>query len=333
MQTKTHADPHVFVDLREEWHALAAKDPSATVFHLPEYLGIWWQEFGSAKHCELRALELRDEDGSLCGIAALALYEDGVVRFVGDPDVTDYLGPISCPDDRQAVASEVFAEARGLAGNAVIELHCLASDSGWPEAFVQAAKDAGAAMTMSEQDACPRVSLEGGWDGYLARLSGKLRHEIRRKDRRLREAGDVLARVATADTIDADLETFLEFARQRGDEKTEFFQHEARASFFSALGAAFLNHGLLRVVVLELGGAPVAVDVGFARAGTWALYNMSYDPSRSELAPGMVLVGETIRLAAEEGRHMFDFLRGREPYKYRFGASDLPVLQIVAGGA
>ncbi len=328
MQSKIHADPHVFVDLRDEWHALAQKDPAATVFHLPEYLGIWWEEFGRDKHCELRAMELRKEDGSLCGVAALAEYADGVVRFIGDPDVTDYLGPISCPEDRQAVASAVFAEALRLAGNSPIELHCLASDSGWPDAYEQAAKDAGVLVTISEQDACPRVSLEGGGEGYLGRLTGKLRHEIRRKERRLREAGELATRVAMPDTIDADLELFLGFTRDRGDEKSEFFEHEARASFFSALGAAFLNHGLMRVVVLELDGTPVAVEVGFAFGDSWALYNMSFDSSRPELAPGMVLVGETIRLAAQEGCHTFDFLRGREPYKYRFGAADVPLLQV-----
>ncbi len=139
----------------------------------------------------------------------------------------------------------------------------------------------------------------------------------------------MVVRVATPETIDADLETFFAFTRAGEDEKGEFFSHTARASFFSALGAAFANHGLLRVVVLSLDGEPLAVDFGFSRHGTWSLYNMSFARDRSELSPGMVLVGETIRLAAEEGCTTFDFLRGREPYKYRFGATDLPVMQVL----
>jgi CelD/BcsL family acetyltransferase involved in cellulose biosynthesis len=37
-----------------------------------------------------------------------------------------------------------------------------------------------------------------------------------------------------------------------------------------------------------------------------------------------VLVGCAIEAAAEEGAREFDFLRGREAYKYRWGARDRP---------
>jgi CelD/BcsL family acetyltransferase involved in cellulose biosynthesis len=331
MRVDVHRNPDAFVELADEWHTLAHSDPAATIFHLPQYLGIWWFEFGS-KCEELAIITLRDaeNDDALRGVAALAVYADGVVRFVGDPDVTDYLGPLSRPEDRAVVAEEIVARARALAPRARIEFHALPAGSGWPEVLEQALKDAGYAVDVSEQDACPRISTEGGYDAYLMSLTGKLRHEIRRKERRMREAGEMTVRVATRETIDADLETFFALTQEADDEKQEFFSHSARASFFSALGAAFANHGLVRVVVLELDGKALAVDVGFSRHGTWSPYNMSFDRSRGELAPGMVLVGETIRLAAEEGCVVFDFLRGREPYKYRFGATDLPVLQLTA---
>lgn len=317
-----------FAALADEWHTLAHADPAATIFQLPQYLGIWWLEFGG-KCEELAILSLRDDAGALAGVAALAVYPDRVVRFVGDPDVTDYLGPLSRIEDRQPVADAVVEHARGLAAGARLEFHSLASTSGWPEALAHAAKDAGMSVQLEEQDACPRVSLEGGYEAYLASLTGKLRHEIRRKERRMREAGTMVTRLAAPETIDADLETFFRFTQQAEEQKQEFFSHAARASFFSALGAAFANHGLVRVAVLELDGEPLAVDVGFSRHGTWSLYNMSFDRARGDLAPGMVLVGETIRLAAEEGCVIFDFLRGREPYKYRFGATDEPVMQLI----
>jgi len=332
MRTEIARDARAFVDLAGEWQDLAAQDPSATVFHLPQYLGIWYGEFGD-KCRELAVITLRDDDGTLAGLVGLAVYPDGVVRFVGDPDVTDYLGPISLPLDRDRVAVAVLDQARALSPRGRIELHALAADSGWPDAFLRAGKDAGLNASSSEQDACPRVSIEGGYDAYLASINGKLRHEIRRKERRLRGTGDLVVRLATPETIDADLEVFFAFTRDAEEDKSEFFGHHARAAFFSALGAALLNHGFVRVVVLELDGVPLAVDFGFSRNGVWSLYNMSYERSRSDLSPGMVLVGETIRLAAEEGCTTFDFLRGREPYKYRFGATDFPVLQIeVAAG-
>jgi CelD/BcsL family acetyltransferase involved in cellulose biosynthesis len=37
---------------------------------------------------------------------------------------------------------------------------------------------------------------------------------------------------------------------------------------------------------------------------------------------GSVLMYQAIRFAADAGARVFDFLRGTEPYKYRFGAVD-----------
>jgi CelD/BcsL family acetyltransferase involved in cellulose biosynthesis len=43
----------------------------------------------------------------------------------------------------------------------------------------------------------------------------------------------------------------------------------------------------------------------------------------------MVLVGEDIRLAIEDGASGFDMLKGDYPYKYRFGAVARRVLRMV----
>jgi CelD/BcsL family acetyltransferase involved in cellulose biosynthesis len=38
-----------------------------------------------------------------------------------------------------------------------------------------------------------------------------------------------------------------------------------------------------------------------------------------ELSPGWVLLANTIQWCCENGRYEFDFMRGDEEYKYRFG--------------
>ena len=41
-----------------------------------------------------------------------------------------------------------------------------------------------------------------------------------------------------------------------------------------------------------------------------------------------VVESRRIRLAAEKGCEGFDMLRGDEPYKYRFGAVDVPLIEL-----
>jgi CelD/BcsL family acetyltransferase involved in cellulose biosynthesis len=64
------------------------------------------------------------------------------------------------------------------------------------------------------------------------------------------------------------------------------------------------------------------MTVSLVHSGEWGLYNSAFDPTLRMLAPGMVLVGNLIEIAAAEGNTVFDLLRGDEPYKYRFGATD-----------
>jgi CelD/BcsL family acetyltransferase involved in cellulose biosynthesis len=60
------------------------------------------------------------------------------------------------------------------------------------------------------------------------------------------------------------------------------------------------------------------------------VYNSGFDPEAfSHLSAGVILTAKAIEKAIENGRTAFDFLRGDETYKYRFGAEDTTVHRIV----
>jgi CelD/BcsL family acetyltransferase involved in cellulose biosynthesis len=46
-----------------------------------------------------------------------------------------------------------------------------------------------------------------------------------------------------------------------------------------------------------------------------------------EFSPGWVLLGHTIEWCCENGRYEFDFMRGDEEYKYRFGGVNKYVMR------
>lgn len=328
MRVATHDDASAFAALAHRWRDQLTRDPAASVFLTPQYLAVWWSEFGAGS--TLRIVELLDDDGALQGIAPLVLAGDGVIRFAGDHDTTDYRGPVSSPEDRDAVASAVL-EAASAEPWSIFDMDGLPSDSGWPEAFTRAAKDAGFTVDEEHQDACPRVAIPGSYDAYLASLDGKLRHEIGRKARRLiREAGSFTVRLANERTLDDDLERFFAMHRTSQGPKGRFM-HEGMATFFGSFAWMLFSQGWLRLALLEVDTEPWAGAYAFRYGDTWGVWNSAYDHARRELAPGMVLMAECIRLAAEEGCHTFDLLRGTEPYKYRFGAVDVPLIRLQVG--
>ncbi len=327
MRSVVHDDPSAFSALVGPWRELLGKDPAASVFHTPQYLAVWWSEFGSG--ADLRVIEVLDAE-TLRGIVAAMRRADGVFGFAGDRDSTDYRGPVSTPEDRDAVAGAVLDAVAGDDWR-VFEMEGLAADSGWPEAFSRAAGERGFSVSQSETDACPRVVIPGSWDAYMASLPGKLRHEINRKARRLeRDAGPYTVRMATEETLDDDLDAFFEMHRSSDGPKGRFM-HEGMATFFGSFAWMLFSQGWLRLATLEVEGEPWAGVYGFRSGSDWDVWNSAYDHRRRELSPGMVLMGECIRLAAEEGCTIFDFLRGAEPYKYRFGAVDMPLIRLEVG--
>ena len=54
------------------------------------------------------------------------------------------------------------------------------------------------------------------------------------------------------------------------------------------------------------------------------LYISGFDPEYAPLSPGTLMFGHSIAHAMGEGAREFDFLRGRERYKYFWGARDRP---------
>ena len=69
--------------------------------------------------------------------------------------------------------------------------------------------------------------------------------------------------------------------------------------------------------------------VYFSMGLTVYLYNSGYDPGvHAALSPGWVLLAHLIERVIESGHRHFDFMRGDEGYKYRFGGKDERVLRL-----
>ena len=324
MRTVTHDDPSAFAELADRWRSVLATDPTATVFHTPQYLATWWPEFSDGG--SLRILEIGDGERPVA-IAPLTLWGDGVMTFAGDHDTTDYRGPTAPLELRDAVSAEML-DAVASESWRTFEMDGLPADSGWPEALTRAAKAAGYSVAEERPEACPRVAILGSYEDYLVSLPGKLRHEIQRKARRLeRDAGAYSIRLATEQSLEDDLELFFAMHRSSDGPKGHFM-HDGMASFFGSFAWMLFSQGWLRLALLEIGGEPWAGVYAFRYGDGWGVWNSAYDHRRRELSPGMVLMAECIRLAAEEGCSTFDLLRGTEPYKYRFGAVDVPLVKL-----
>lgn len=306
-------DPHAFTS--RDWTDLVEADPEASVFHTPRYLKLYWEEFG-ADRLLLSFVRRGDED------AAAAAFEirDGTLSWLGGSEVTDYMGPVGRPEAMEGAAKELMTALAARDDWEAGDLAGLPSRSAWMRALRSGAEAAGLVAEIGEDALAPFLRLPASYQEYLDRLSGKLRHEIRRKDRRLRASlPDVGLVDATRDTLARDLERFVELHRSSVGPKGRFMV-PGMELFFRRLAEEMLPDGTLRLAFLEAEGTKLAGAIGFRDGDRFLLYNSAYDDAYRGGAPGMVLVAELIRSAIEEGRRGFDLLKGDLPYKYRFGA-------------
>ena len=197
-----------------DWSALVDADPSGTFFHTPDYLKLYWEEFGETPEHLLLAFA-EDEDGSQVG--AVAFERIGTtLRFLGGTEVTDYMGPVALPDAQEAMARALWAGLTQRDDWTDADLRGLPGDRAWLGLLRETATDHGLSVeeTEDQNGVAPFLAVPETWDAYLEGLPAKLRHEIKRKARKLEaETGPFSIVTATPDTLIPFLDRFVELHR------------------------------------------------------------------------------------------------------------------------
>jgi CelD/BcsL family acetyltransferase involved in cellulose biosynthesis len=90
----------------------------------------------------------------------------------------------------------------------------------------------------------------------------------------------------------------------------------------------------LRLGFTLINGLKMATLLCFDYGDSILLYNSGYYPERYRaLSPGVLATAYCIEEAIRQKKKVFDFLRGSEEYKYRFGARDTEIYRLVINRA
>jgi len=104
-------------------------------------------------------------------------------------------------------------------------------------------------------------------------------------------------------------------------DKARFLTPEMRAFMHSVICWAH-QEGILHLAFLEINGKKAAAYLAFDYLNRLWVYNSGINREFNEFSPGWVLLGYQLKWANENKREAFDFMRGDEEYKYRFGGVD-----------
>jgi CelD/BcsL family acetyltransferase involved in cellulose biosynthesis len=331
-----------FSDLSEtDWNALVMQSIADTPFSRYEYLSEWWKTLGGGEwqNAELVLISAK-ENNQLIGIAPLFIAEyDGqrALMLVGSIEISDYLDLIVRAEDLPRFVSgllDFLASSDVGAGSlrpynwSALDWYNLPDDS--PTLVVLKAESEKRGWTHHEEiyRPTPRIPLNGSFDEYLARIDKKQRHEIRRKMRRAAESekGVRFYVVDGAADITTEINDFFDLMVQ--DANKEQFLHPAMREQMTVTLQNAHDRGYLWLGFLEVAGTKAAASLNFDYKNKLWGYNSGVGREHMELSPGWVLLAHVIQWCCENGRSEFDFMRGDEEYKYRFGGVNRHVMRV-----
>lgn len=332
MKTQVYTDAAGFAALHQEWNPLLRDSASDTLFLTWEWQSTWWEHLGEG---ELYLIAVRD-GGHLSGIAPLYLTtsDDGLktLSVVGCRDVSDYLDLIAASGQEAKVYGALldWLESDEAPAWDLADLCNMPSASPTHSLLAEMAADRGYQVHTEVEDICPIIPLPATWDDYLNSLSKKQRHEIRRKLRRAEGSGQINWYIVNEEhDLAAEMEAFIELHQKSHVDKDEFMDAQMKG-FFHAAAQVLHEAGWLQLAFMEVNGEKAATMLNFDYQDSIMVYNSGYNPHKyARLSPGIVLLAYCIQWAIELGRSKFDFLRGDEEYKYRFGAQPTEIYRLV----
>lgn len=322
--------------LKSAWNELLNQSICNVPFLRYEYLEQWWQTRGGGEWSSNTQLVIitASQADQLIGVAPFfhTLHQEiPSLLFLGSIEISDFLSFIVRPQDLAAFTAGVLDT---ITTNAqvpfwqVLDLYNNLDSSGLAIALESQAIERGWTFRQEQTNHSPLISLPGDWESYLAGLDKKQRHEIRRKIRRLEES-DLPSRwyiVGEGDQLEEEIADFITLM-SHDPQKQVFLTEAMKLALASTIRVAF-KAGYLQLSFLEIGGKKAAAYLNFDYENSLWVYNSGIDPEFYNFSAGWVLLGYLLQWANENKREYFDFMRGNEDYKYRFGASDRFVTRI-----
>jgi CelD/BcsL family acetyltransferase involved in cellulose biosynthesis len=284
------------------------------IFVIPQWLKSWWDTLGKELEPYICSVW---HGGTLTGIAPLII-DGNTARVMGNSDLSDYIDFIVVPGRESLFFTILFGHMRQK-GITSFEAGQVRADSAMLQILRSNADDLGCTVSIDSEARLYEVDLPRSWGEYLHLLSGKERHEVRRKLRRLHESGLVTYRVLEKkEEVHGGMDTFITLFRKNVVHKKDFMTSD-REAFFRTLSDALAEAGLMRLSFLEIDGMPAAGTLCFDYHSTVYIYNNGYDKKFRSLGVGLLSKVFSLQDSIEKGRKKYDFLRGDEAYKEKLG--------------
>ncbi len=165
---------------------------------------------------------------------------------------------------------------------------------------------------------CPVITLDESWREPESHLSPRRRSDFRRSWRRAEKLGAVRVETLTPslDELDGLLDTAfaIEAKSWKGAAGTALAQDPVRGRFMREYCRWACRVDVLRICLLSIAEQPIAMQIAAEQSGGLWLLKIGFDPEFACCSPGILLLADSIRYAAERRLRSFEFLGTAEKW-------------------
>lgn len=323
--------------LKEEWNQLLQDSASQVPFLTFEYSQAWWETRGGGEWPESSELILvaAFREDQLVGVAPLFHTENilgkKALMFIGSIEVSDFLDFIVQPKDLPEFLSglmDFILTSEDIPQWDLFDLYNLLGESPTLAKLQTEAEHRGWTHEKIHLQPAPFIPLPGDYQTYLSNIDKKQRHEIKRKLRNVEQSSSEprLYFVQNEDDLKAETQAFIDMMAEDPN-KRDFLTEPMQQHLHYTAQTAF-KYGWLKLAFLTLYGKKSAAIMAFWYQERLWLYNSGWKWEYREFSPGWVLLAYLIEWANQNGIKEFDFMRGNEAYKYKFGAVDRHIFRV-----
>ena len=334
--TLTH-NPDELNTLKDEWETLQQQSATSTIFMTWEWVTTWWATFGNRG--ELWLIQARNDQKKLVGLAPLIRVKRGnaawywyQLEFIGASSSCDHLDFIiekGCEADIVPLFLKTIKEHSSQWG--VLRLSSLPPYSPNLE-YLQADQSIG--WQKEDIFTCPIVTIPEDWDTFFMALSKGKRKEQRRYRRQLDEAfGDKWTWELIDDPtqLDSRLDEMIRLHQVKWEELGEAggFADPKVVQLHHEFARKSLERGWLRLYRLMIEDETAAILYSYQYQNRAYDFASGFDYKFADYSPGQMLTEISIHQAMENDVKEYDFLRGDEPYKFRWVAEPYEDCELI----
>ncbi|HDZ27177.1 hypothetical protein LCGC14_1398830 [marine sediment metagenome] len=328
MKVERIRDPESLEELKDSWNELLVSSEQNCIFLTHEWISSWWKCFSEDNSLEI--LIFKDQEGSLAGIAPF-LIENKTLRFIASQEVSDYCDVITHKETREEFYQNLLSYLKkNYSDVGKIELMNLKASSPTLSFLPGLAPEYGYSSFYTETEVAPLLELPSSYEDYMKGLSKKNRHELQRKLKRIESLEGVkITKVTDTRELQPSLGKFIALHKEGSPSKERFWKKKGMSDFFQEVASRLALQKWVELNLLFYEDRIMAALLNFSYADTIYFYNVSFNKDFARYSPGLFLFNHCIKQAIQEGKRKADFLRGREKYKYYFGAEDSKIFRLI----